>query len=390
MVEELGVTSDPKELGYYSGFVEGIFSVTQFFTIYFWGSLSDRIGRRPVLISGLCGVVGSTIMFGLSKSLIMMLVSRALSGMLNGNSAVIKSIMGEITDETNQGMVFACSLLFWSSGALIAPALGGFLSHPAERYPSVFGFGLFRLYPYLLPCLAGSAFSILGLIAGVLFLEESLPRHQSPDSTSAERRPLLASESRTNHPAYSTSTTRPVANPQLPPPDARESTPDSTEKNVPSVKEIMCIPYTRKVIISYGVVAYVTIAINAVMVLWLYTPVKAGGVGFSVLSVLVFPLGHAFAIAGGKKGACLGVAVMLVVRCIAGMALVSNSLLINRSAPSKHSRGTINGLAQMFASASRAIGPVMATSLFAFSMKSDILGGNLISDDQPRDTESQR
>ncbi|CAE6466392.1 unnamed protein product [Rhizoctonia solani] len=172
MIEDSGVASDPKEIGYYSGFVEGIFSVTQFFTIYFWGSLSDRIGRRPVLISGLCGVVGSTIMFGLSKSLMMMLVSRALSGMLNGNSAVIKSVMGEITDETNQGKAFAYLPLFWSLGALIAPALGGFLSHPADRYPSVFGFELFRRYPYFLPCLAGSAFSILGLVAGILFLEE--------------------------------------------------------------------------------------------------------------------------------------------------------------------------------------------------------------------------
>ncbi|CAE6485424.1 unnamed protein product [Rhizoctonia solani] len=120
MIEELGITSDPKELGYYSGFIEGMFSFAQFFTVYFWGLLSDKIGRRPVLISGLCGVVGSTIMFGMSKSLPTMIVSRALSGILNGNSGLIKSVLGEITDETNQGAALSYFLLCWSLGWLLA------------------------------------------------------------------------------------------------------------------------------------------------------------------------------------------------------------------------------------------------------------------------------
>ncbi|KAG8750810.1 hypothetical protein FRC11_010034 [Ceratobasidium sp. 423] len=406
MIEELGVTSDPKELGYYSGFVEGIFSVTQFLTMYFWGSLSDRIGRRPVLISGLCGVIGTTIMFGLSQSFTMMLVSRALSGMLNGNAPVIKSALGEITDMTNQGAAFAYLPLCWSLGSLLAPALGGFLSHPAEHYPSVFGFELFRKYPYLLPCLAGAAFSAIGLIAGVLFLEESLPKAQPSISTSAERQPLLASTP-SSYSQTSTPTTGPVSNPQIPSQGAQGPTPDCTGNHVTSAKEIIRIPYVRKILVSYGFMAYVSMALNALLVLWLYTPVNAGGIGFSVaeigsvlslsgifgtaiaavvfpplerraLNVLIFPLGHALTIAGGRKGAYLGVAVMLVLRCIAGMVFVCNILLVTRSAPCKHSRGTVNGLAQMVASASRAVGPAMATSLFAFSVKSNILGGNLV------------
>lgn len=55
--------------------------------VYFWGSLSDRIGRRPVLLCGLAGVAIFTSLFGLSKSLIMILVFRFLGGACNGNVA---------------------------------------------------------------------------------------------------------------------------------------------------------------------------------------------------------------------------------------------------------------------------------------------------------------
>ncbi|GAB1520632.1 hypothetical protein RhiTH_003714 [Rhizoctonia solani] len=376
MIEELGVTSDTKELGYYSGLVEGVFALAQFCTVCFWGSLSDKIGRRPVLITGLCGVIGSTIMFGLSKSFTMMLISRALSGALNGNVAVIKSVLGEITDETNQGTAFAYLPLCWSIGSLMAPALGGFLSHPAERYPSILGYKPFRQYPYLLPCLVGSAFSAIGLIAGVLFLEESLPKNKLSTSNNPERRPILASPPQT-YSRYSTSTIRSVQSSQPHSPDGCGSAANETEKEAPTVKEMMGIPSIRKILISYGFMAYVTVSINAVLVLWLYTPAKSGGVGFSVLNVLAFPVGHALALSGGRKGAYLGVAGVLIVRCIASMVFVCNMLLVTRSAPCRRALGTINGLAQMVASASRAIGPATATSLFAFSVKNGSLGGNL-------------
>ncbi|KAL5632730.1 hypothetical protein ACGC1H_005624 [Rhizoctonia solani] len=422
MIHELNVTSDPKELGYYSGFVEGLFAIAQFCTVCFWGSLSDRIGRRPVLISGLCGVIGSTILFGLSKSFPMMLISRSLSGALNGNVAVIKSVLGEITDETNRGIAFAYLPLCWSIGSLLAPALGGFLSHPAERYPSVFGYELFRQYPYLLPCLAGSSISIIGLIAGILFLEESLPKDRTTTSSHAEQQPLLTSNPQNPHQSYSASTIPSAPNSRLPSPDAAcARTLYAAEKRAPSVREIMRVSSIRKVFISYALMAYVTVSINTVSVLWLYTPLDSGGMGFSVaeigttlviagmsttfisvvvfpplerrvgavllfrfgmvmqiLSVLTFPLGRAIALAGGKRGAYLGAALVLVVRCIAGLVFLCNMLLVNRAAPGRRSLGTVNGLAQMVASASRAVGPASATSLFAFSVKNNIMGGNLI------------
>ncbi|KAG8731118.1 hypothetical protein FRC12_019891, partial [Ceratobasidium sp. 428] len=356
MIEESGVTDDPKAIGYYSGLVEGVFAFAQFCTVWFWGSLSDRVGRRPVLILGLCGVVGSTILFGLSRSFPMMLISRTLSGALNGNVAVIKSVLGEITDETNQGTAFAYLPLCWSIGALVAPALGGFLSHPAERYPSTFGSSsLLRKYPYLLPCLAGAGLSTIGLIAAIFFLDESLAEKKSAriPNLDPEQRPLLSeSQDRLKHSAYCTD------------PRTSSSTPTHRHhgKSASTMREVLNLPSVRRVLVSYGFMALVTVSVNAVFILWLYTPVQLGGIGFSsaeiggalalsgifgtiiavivfpplerrvgttilfkfgmmlqVVSILTFPLGHAIATTGGKGAAYMGAGVMLAVRCIAGM-----------------------------------------------------------------------
>lgn len=60
------------------------FFFAQFCTSIFWGHMSDRYGRRPILLLGLCGSSISCIFFGLSKSLAWAVVSRSMCGLLNG------------------------------------------------------------------------------------------------------------------------------------------------------------------------------------------------------------------------------------------------------------------------------------------------------------------
>jgi MFS family permease len=106
------------DTGYYVGFITASFALAQLCSSMPWGWLSDKFGRRPVLLFGLVGNSVSIVCFGLSKSLTWCIVARAACGLLNGNIGVAKSVLGEITDSTNQGAAFALIGLNYSIGTL--------------------------------------------------------------------------------------------------------------------------------------------------------------------------------------------------------------------------------------------------------------------------------
>ena len=62
----------------------------------FWGSLSDRYGRKPILLSGCVGTVSSLLLVGFSSNFWMALAGRAVGGLLNGNIGVIQTMVGEL------------------------------------------------------------------------------------------------------------------------------------------------------------------------------------------------------------------------------------------------------------------------------------------------------
>ena len=93
-----------------------MYYVVEAVTILQWGRISDRIGRKPVILVGLFGVTLSMVSFGLSEKFWMIILSRCAQGALNGNVGVVKCNLTEITDATNMAQAFAWMPLAWSSG----------------------------------------------------------------------------------------------------------------------------------------------------------------------------------------------------------------------------------------------------------------------------------
>jgi MFS family permease len=170
MVASFGYEKD--EVGYYAGFIASCFHLAQFVSSMFWGWLSDKKGRRPILLLGLIGNIVTMLLFGASQNLAMAILARLFSGLLNGNIGVAKTYLGEITDETNQAKGMSIISIAWGVGVIIGPIIGGLMSDPVKQFGWDVWF--FRTFPYLLPCLITAVFTSIGLVTGFLYLTETL------------------------------------------------------------------------------------------------------------------------------------------------------------------------------------------------------------------------
>ncbi|KAJ2067306.1 hypothetical protein GGI16_009668, partial [Coemansia sp. S142-1] len=157
MIEGFNIAESPKDIAFYASLLFTSFAIAQTLTIMYWSRLSDRIGRRPVLLMGLSGNLVSFLLFSVSTSFYMALGARSLNGLLAGNVAVIKSVLAEISDDTNRARMMALLPLVWNVGSVTGSAIGGIFADPARMFPGVFGgIKIFIMFPYLLPCLIGS------------------------------------------------------------------------------------------------------------------------------------------------------------------------------------------------------------------------------------------
>lgn len=171
MVESFGL--EESKTAMYTGMVTSAFAFMECVSGIFWGRLSDKIGRKKVLLGGMFGTGLSMLLFGFAQSLPMALFARALGGLLNGNIGVLQTTVAElITDERHQPRAYSIMPFVWCLGTIIGGSLGGVLAQPALS-SDTFKDTIFETYPFLLPNVICALIVILGLAVGILFLQET-------------------------------------------------------------------------------------------------------------------------------------------------------------------------------------------------------------------------
>lgn len=416
MIVEIGVTDDPERVGFYSGLVESVFSIMGFLMILPCGYLSDRFGRKPVILLGLGGLAVSMTCFGLSKTLAGMITSRCIGGALGASWAAIKVMTGEMTDRTNQDLAFSLLQMTYRLGQIIGLPLGGLLAHPEQQF-AWFRTAFWTEYPYLLPCLVGSAFALASVIPGIVFIEETLPSKRKQRRKANKRTTSYGS---TDSSVSSTST---LVVPEGESLYARESTDvESTKKNTPqaSWRSIMT-PSILSLLLNNAFMCFSSEMIFSIFPLFAYTPIASGGLGmseamigaqmsirsitqvalmlgysrlvskFSTLSVyqysmalwpvviLCFPLLN-WVVRAQPEGtdSTLFMASLFGLLGISGFCWICTASMVATSSPSAEALGMMNGISQMTLILPQAISPALGNSLFAASIYDNILGGNLI------------
>lgn len=135
----------------------------------FWGRLSDRRGRKPVIMICLAGGALSYVFLGLATELWMVFAARAFAGVMAGNFGVASAMMADVTSPENRAKGMGLIGAAFGLGMVLGPLLGGLLAGDSGSF--------------VLPCIFAGFMSVLAIIAAAVFLPESL----SPERRAANR-----------------------------------------------------------------------------------------------------------------------------------------------------------------------------------------------------------
>jgi MFS family permease len=144
------------------GLLAVAFSAAQFLAAPFLGALSDRVGRRPVLVLSVLGSGAAYFLFGLATSLWVLFAARIIDGLTGGNITAAQAYIADVSRPEDRAKNFGLLGAAFGLGFIFGPAAGGALSHISLQVPAY----------------AAGALSVLTAAFGFFALPESLPRER--------------------------------------------------------------------------------------------------------------------------------------------------------------------------------------------------------------------
>lgn len=152
------------------------YSLMQLLFVPFWGALSDRVGRRPVLMVSIASTSLAMAFLGVADSLWMIFAARVLSGIATANIAVAQAYIADVTPREERGRGMALVGVAIGLGFVLGPVIGGALSGLASSRPGV------------IPAFAASGLSAINFLFAAFLLPESLPKERRGVAGEGSRR----------------------------------------------------------------------------------------------------------------------------------------------------------------------------------------------------------
>jgi len=169
-------TSGRDTQAYWYGALAVTYGATQFLCAPLLGALSDRFGRRPLLLLGIAGLGATFLLTALAHSLWLIVAARVLSGGLSANFAVAQAYVADITPAEQRTQSLGKLGAMFGIGFVLGPVMGGLLGHIDVRVPFY----------------AAAALCTLNWLYGLLVLPESLPPERRRPLSEASLNPLTA------------------------------------------------------------------------------------------------------------------------------------------------------------------------------------------------------
>lgn len=113
------------------GLLYSVYSLAQLIFSPLWGSLSDRIGRRPIMLMSTLGAVCAYLLFAVSKSLAVLFTSRLIAGIMGGNISTAQAYAADVTAPEDRAKGMGLIGAAFGIGFVLGPALSTLLIHPA-------------------------------------------------------------------------------------------------------------------------------------------------------------------------------------------------------------------------------------------------------------------
>ena len=125
-----------------TGLIFSSYPLMQVFAAPVLGRLSDRFGRKPILLLSIAGTVGALLLLGSATALWMLFAARLLDGITGGNISVAQAYMSDITSEADRGKAFGLVGAAFGIGFIIGPTMGGLLASYGAHVPAFVAAGL--------------------------------------------------------------------------------------------------------------------------------------------------------------------------------------------------------------------------------------------------------